>query len=332
MEALRQPWPRTAKILAFDGDMGTAARKKAKPPNHSVPKAAHVSTAANPTPRGQSGAASASPQVQQAQIQPAVRGREVERWSFVTAAVLSALFAGGALLYSVHHDRAALAVASSDEHIEYLISRKLEPLTAQLNQLSGQINQMNLDRNLSRLKKSEQGRPAKAGDQSEALAGIRSNLAVAQKIGQQLPLAEVRQQVQHSPKSGSDYWTTVAAIINYQSYLNQVQHGFPDPKKVAKDCMYATSLPNIRNNVLSGTQHFNDCYVDLDTNGNLIADAVIRNSVVRYHGGNPSFQHAEFVNCVFEISIDTPLQPTRPDLMLALLDSDQINFRLPPPG
>jgi hypothetical protein len=310
MDALQQPRPRSAKILAFDRFMRTTSRKKSQP--------------APPPP----------PAAPQTWWQ---RSRE-------TVNVVSAIFLGLTTLVSVWlaidwHNVANQSI-SSDEHVNLLIDDKLKPLSLQIQTLTAQVNDAlgqlkRIDARVNTLKPDGTNLQVKGRSPGEVLTGIRANLAKAEKRRQQLPVAELvdyKKKVQSIGPSSMDYWTTVAAIINYQSFLNQLQHNAPDPDSVAKPCMFATESPNVRHNVLSGTQHFTNCYVDLDTSSNLIQDAVIKDSVVRYHGGKITFQHAVFINCRFVVDIKGSQEPNRPDLLLALMRSDQINFQLPAAG
>jgi hypothetical protein len=324
MDALQQPGPRSAKILSFDGVMGSSSRKKAKVTVESEQKPALDQA------RGPAAAPKVNDELNQALAQVPNRW---ERWLPIAGSVASVLIAVCALVYTVRHDNAATAAVASDDHVKNLINEKLEPIIAQLNQVTGQLNQMNWQRNISELQRSSQGAPGKElHRQTEVMADLRANLAQAQKLQQKLPLTEVVQEIQQVPTSAKDYWTTVAAIINYQSFLNQLEHNAPDPETVAKPCAFATESPNIRYNTLDGTQHFTDCLVDLDTNANMIENAVIKDSVVRYYGGVITFQHATFINCRFVVDIKASQEPTRPDLLLALMNSDQTNFKLPAAG
>jgi hypothetical protein len=254
--------------------------------------------------------------------------------------VIGSVVAGFALYYTIHRDTVAAASLSSDEHVYRLIDDKLDPvkkdiqgLTAQVNLALGEFNSASLKRNVSELKQGDQSIQAKGNSQSDVMADIRANLVQAQQLRQKLPLTGLVKQIQMVPASAKDYWLTVAAIINYQSYLNQLDHNAPSPDSVAGPCMFVTEgSPNISNNVLFGKHKFKRCIVDLDTSTNTVQDAVIEDSVVRYHGGEVTFKNVLFINCRFIVDIKAPQVPTRPDLLLSLLKSDQSYFRIPNAG
>jgi septal ring factor EnvC (AmiA/AmiB activator) len=66
---------------------------------------------------------------------------------------------------------------------------------------------------------------AKLIDPNRVLATIRSELAIANQSAQKLPqsqLIDYKNAVKDLPNSAHEYWATVAAIINYQSLLNQL--------------------------------------------------------------------------------------------------------------
>jgi hypothetical protein len=316
MDALRQPGPRSETVIVFRGAMGSSSRKKAKQ-TVDLERPPATSSAAEKT------------ETEQKLALPSTPGK-FERWSPICLAALGLLISGAAYWHTVDHERSQAAAASSDEHVKILINEKLDPLIAQLNQVTGQINQMNWQRNLSELKEGPREAPGTANSRSEVMSNLRANLVEAQKLQQKLPLAEAVQRIQEVPNSTQDYWATIASIINYQSYLNQLEGHAPDPNKVARPCPFATASAHISNNELGGTQHFTDCYIDLDTNGNVIDDAIIKDSVVRYHGGNINFKHAVFNNCRFIVELRAPqLRTPARDLLVALLNSDQVNFTLP---
>ena len=177
---------------------------------------------------------------------------------------------------------------------------------------------------------------AKSNNPSDILGSIRADLVKAEKQRQKLPLlkfAAYRKDVEALPPSTTDYWTTVAAIINYQSFLNQLENKAPDPSTVARPCLFVTAGGISNNNTLEGTSRFSRCIVDLDTTTNFVDSAVIRDSVVRYHGGAVTIRHAIFIHCAFILDLkDFPQKPARPDLLRDLLASDQIYFTLPSAG
>jgi hypothetical protein len=145
-----------------------------------------------------------------------------------------------------------------------------------------------------------------------------------------LTLADYRKKVQTLPTSATDYWATVAAIINYQSYVNQMEDKAPDPLQVAKPCPFVTKGGGSHNLVQGGAVPFIGCVVDLDGTQNEVDGAVFENSVIRWHGGTVTIKSATFINCRFVIDIKT--EPARPDLLKRLLASDQTYFTLTTAG
>jgi hypothetical protein len=145
-----------------------------------------------------------------------------------------------------------------------------------------------------------------------------------------MPSASLNEMNQTLPTSATDYWATVAAIINYQSYVNQMGNKAPDPLQVAKPCPFVTKGSGGSNNLIQGAIPFTGCVVDLDGTQNTVEGAVFENSVIRWHGGPVTIKSATFINCRFVIDIKT--EPPRPDLLKQLLASDQIYFTLTAAG
>jgi len=119
-----------------------------------------------------------------------------------------------------------------------------------------------------------------------------------------------------------DYWTTVAAIINYQSLINQMRGEAPDPSKVSKSCLEFFKIS------LFERTGFSQCNVTLDTNA--FKDVTFRDSVVEYHGGQTYLENVEFINCTFKLNLaSAPIILTQSGLLLALLDSaDQKTIKI----
>jgi hypothetical protein len=136
-------------------------------------------------------------------------------------------------------------------------------------------------------------------------------------------LAQYKRTVRTVPTSTTEYWATVAAIINYQSHLNQMNGLAPDPAKIAKPCF----APSVSNVAFIGVQ-FNSCVVYLGANQ--YHDVLFQNSVIHYDGRPISLTDVTFINCRFVLELtERPTRPAEKDLLLALLDSsDQQNVRV----
>jgi hypothetical protein len=102
-------------------------------------------------------------------------------------------------------------------------------------------------------------------------------LSVPQEI-----LTDVRQKLSDADPRTPEFWVTVAAVINYQSLLDQLNGNAPDPTKVSKACEGMTEGSG-GHNYFSGIR-IGGCIVDLDTN-DTFSNVVISDSVIRYSGG-----------------------------------------------
>ncbi|MHB8215840.1 MAG: hypothetical protein ACYDDS_07150 [Candidatus Sulfotelmatobacter sp.] len=131
-------------------------------------------------------------------------------------------------------------------------------------------------------------------------------------------LADYKNAVRAAPKSASEYWTTIAAIINYQSFIDQIQGYAPDPSKVAGICSGLTNGSGGHNLLRGGM--IQNCVVDLDTNS--FIGMTFKNSVIRYSGGKVILTNVRFENCRFILNISSDIPtviPTRDHLLFALL-------------
>jgi len=229
-----------------------------------------------------------------------------------------------------------------DEHTNTLIDAKLNPATEKVNdhvdrkvdELSKKIDALS-DR-VSRIegslgkrvaavetKTNQQISLARVMDPAHTLTTIRAELNVARASGKLLSVSDLddyRNAVQALPGSAREYWTTAAAIINYQSLVNQA-NGAPDPFKVSRLCLGLTSQGSV---VVSNSLHvggtYSNCVVDLDTNG--FKDVVFKDSVIRYRGGKTVLVNVDFQNCTFVLDLP-PEAPAHPEVIRTLLASDQ---------
>lgn len=158
--------------------------------------------------------------------------------------------------------------------------------------------------------------PPKPTETSE-LSNIRATVQMAEAQRTILPpsqIAKYKDTLRAMSPSVGQYWATAAAIINYQSLVNQVNHQAPDPTQVAKPCY----LENARNNVFRNDD-FADCVFVLDNE--TLEHTTLRDSVVIYHGGSVTLADAKFVNCRFVLDFTDREIPARTDLLLTLLAS-----------
>jgi hypothetical protein len=157
----------------------------------------------------------------------------------------------------------------------------------------------------------------------EAIEVILAGTQNAQKSGKPLPVSLLRGYKQalrdfsRGASSSQDFWTAAAAVINYQSFLDQRDGSAPDPLKVSHSCL-ATRNELSGGNVFGGMT-FSDCVVDLDTQ---VFDRVLfRNSVIRYKGGIAHLSNVQFINCRFLLELPRSTLPQQPSLLLAILNS-----------
>jgi hypothetical protein len=258
------------------------------------------------------------------------------QWASVCIAAVAALVSISAIGLTIYWHSAASASANADEHVERLISKHLEPINQRLDHLAEQVNDAlgqlkRIDEEIQRRRSiNEKPLLSKSATPNQILAAIRTKLRAAEKTKTALPdaaLINYRKTVQALPNSEKDYWTTVAAIINYQSFLNRTFGNAPDPAKVSHPCLGLTAGSG-SDNVIQGYR-IAHCVVDLDTTHNVLEDLVIRDSVVRYHGGPVALRNVVFVNCSFVLDpANFPNNPAQPGLLLSLLDSDQKQIKL----
>jgi hypothetical protein len=288
---------------------------------------------------------------------PATRERSHENTAQRGALILAGLaFVGllANLALNMYLHYAAGQAQASDNHIKQLIGDQVNPelkshdadLGKRMVGLSGKIDGLSvrlshvegsLDRRVSSLETqaARQASLAKLQGPGRSLALIRAEIELADMSGKLLAasdLADYRNVALELPPSANEYWTTLAAIINYQSKLNQMSGEAPDPLKISKACGGLTNNENMRN---PGNSYMNErltnCVIDLD-NESLLGVTVV-NSVIRYSGGPVNLNDVRFLNCRFILSVDVKTKPANSGLLLALLDSpDQKDIRLNEPA
>jgi hypothetical protein len=232
---------------------------------------------------------------------------------------------------------------ASDDHVKVLIDAKLnpaadkindhidkkvDPLSQKIDDLSERVSRLEgpLTKRVSQLETrvDQQASLAKVINPRFALATIRSVIQAALTSAKILPVSDLvtyKNAVQALPTDAYEYWTTAADIINYESFVDQLNHHAPDPTAVSHPCAYGlTGAVGTFHNTYRQSA-FANCIVDLDTN---VFDTVIfRNSVIRYHGGPVFLDNVQFVNCrfVLDIPASAPANPERDRLLMTLLES-----------
>lgn len=152
------------------------------------------------------------------------------QWASACIASLAALVSAISLLLTLHWHNAAAASTTADDHVQVLIDKRLDPINQRLDHLTEQVNDV-----VGQLKRI---------DEENRLANIRTALQVATDTKKLVPPAEMvryRNTISALPSSAKDYWTTVAAIINYQSLLNRMLNLAPDPSAVSRPCLELTA-------------------------------------------------------------------------------------------
>ena len=258
------------------------------------------------------------------------------------AAFVTLLIGAGNIYLITHYRSTDSQSKASDEHINSLIDNKLGSteqridqhtdeqvgkLTQQLNSLSERVG--NLYGLLGRVSKLESDTSknqslARLIDPNRILATIRTEIELAENKSVPLPqttLVDYKNAIQTLPNSARSYWETVAAIINYQSKINQLSGKAPDPARVSQKCLFLTSDPNIHiSNSEVGNDTYTNCIVDLDA-GVAFSHIVFRDSVIRYSGGPTHIDNVRFVNCNFQLNVQTKKAPVNIEMLLALLNS-----------
>ncbi len=283
------------------------------------------------------------PETPQGGYHPTTHGNWAQ-WTAIIVALLIGLATLGTTLW--FHFTAQQSLVA-DEHVNGLVDAKLNPAVKEMSKslggrLSGIDHKLNdMDQRLSRLEgrfqqqDAEQKKIAAQLERQESLARlinpsrllatIRAELQVAQANGRILPasdLADYRNAMRELPASAYEYWSTVAAIINYQSLLNQMSGEAPNPSKISRPCGMVTTGDGLfsEGNVIVH-QVISECVVDLDTE--VFQDVTFKDSVIRYHGGPTILDKVTFINCTFLLDLKASQSPTHPEVLRSLLDSDQ---------
>jgi len=162
-------------------------------------------------------------------------------------------------------------------------------------------------------------------DPRRVLATIRAEIQLASEGSRVLPVSDIedyKNTLRYLPSSLADYWSTVAAVVNYQSLLNQLSHEAPDPAKVARDCGFIT------NSTIIGPRVIPDCVAYLDSN--IFVMVTFKDSVIHYHGGPVGLRNVTFDNCRFILEIPPNTRTPQVNFLDALLKSpDQKKVKVP---
>jgi len=260
------------------------------------------------------------------------------------AQALAAAVAVLALALTLYFRYSESAAKSADEHVDKLIEDKLKTATKDINssiekqlgpvndklsklildvgQLQGRFQQLDSGQKKLGNRIAQQESLSKLQDPNRILATIRAEIQSAVAEKRELPsseLADYRNAIHALPPSAANYWVTAAAIINYQSLLNQLSGEAPDPATVSKPCGMLTSGNGMMSfgNTFSGS--LQRCIVDLDNQ--TFRNVTFQDSIVRYHGGPVSLINVSFVNCRFVLAISGASPPARPELLFTILDS-----------
>jgi len=326
MQAVAEQTSVSPKVIVFRTRMGTQAPIPPDPqPNHDV-EGWH-----NPVVHGSRAAIAAA-----------------------VFACIAAIAAGGTFYVNWSNRSDQKTQQTKDQFktdVNTLIDAKLNPVVKAVNdhtddkfgELSNQIHALDvriarlegpLTNRVSKLetRADQQGSLAKLIDPNRILGTIRTELQVAQASGKLLPVSDLndyRNAIQALPSSAREYWITAAAIINYQSLVNQMSGEAPDPSKVSRPCRGLTNEGGMHsfNNQFIGVP-ISNCVVDLDTQ--TFRNITFQNSVIRYNGGPTSLVNVTFMHCTFILNLKAQTKPANTNFLMALLEStnqETVSFR-----
>lgn len=254
----------------------------------------------------------------------------------VTAVVISLVLGAVNLWLTYNWHNEAGQSKASDDHMNKLIDDKLDPklekINERLDQLTKELGQI---QGTLRIYTTAQERLTWRSDQQialsnmtqpkrteQALAVIRIEVGKAQATKQPLAasaIADYRAAVRDLPDTAAGYWKTVAAVINYQSFLDQKAGSAPGPRSVARPCAGLTEGLGTSNTFRNIT--ISKCVLDLDITHDVLENVTIRNSVIRYHGGPVTVHNAVFIDCYFDVDLTKSPNPSQTQLLRAILSS-----------
>jgi hypothetical protein len=168
---------------------------------------------------------------------------------------------------------------------------------------------------------------ARVQNPDQTLAFIKATLKTADESKRVLPASDVidyKNSVALLPSSSRGYWETLAAVVNYRSFVDQIGGHAPDPEKVSRMCTLFSQQDDrgnvsFGNTVEGGTVH--NCVVDLDSQRYI--GVVFINCVVRYNGGPTQIKNVKFVNCRFLLNLASTKTPVGRNFLFAILNSSQ---------
>jgi hypothetical protein len=225
-----------------------------------------------------------------------------------------------------------------DQRITANISPKLDDITSRLAKLEGwkdgiqaKVRVLGESQKQLRNKLTQQEAINRLENPRRILATIRAEIQTAEVNHLVLPASQLndyRNAIRVLPSSAFEFWATVAAIINYQSLVNQMSGEAPNPSEVSRPCAGLTNSGNMKSygNRFS-YEVFTNCFVDLDTES--FDNVTFKNSVIRYHGGEVHLRATRFINCSFLLDLSSvKAKPAKPALILALMESDQKTVKI----
>jgi hypothetical protein len=209
------------------------------------------------------------------------------------------------------------------------VATGVRPMQTELDRLNATIKGVAEDQ---RKLRGQQEALNRLQDPDRILAIIRAQVQLAGNANKILPVSDVadfKNALDFVPASAREYWTTVAAVVNYQSLVNQLTGKAPDPSKVSRPCAGLTEGSG-GNNFFGGFV-FRGCVVDLDSTLNTLSNVTFADSVIRYHGGRTDLRNVRFLNCRFILDLRPDGKPpTRERFVMALLKSpDQTSITVP---
>jgi len=225
------------------------------------------------------------------------------------------------------NERSAADSENLNNRIAKEVGRELEPVNQQLHTLNQDIGKIKDNLRIARTTPPGSSplvafsgmSPRELATSLPALRKALERPPQSDSTSEEKALRTVSQRLGEMDGGAPGYWTTVAAIINYQSLVNQLRGIAPDPSLISRPCAGLT-MGTGGGNTISGFT-VRGCLVDLDTTFNKLVNITFRDSVVRYHGGAVDLQNVTFVNCRFELIIPPDTTPKRPNVLRAILGS-----------
>jgi hypothetical protein len=217
-----------------------------------------------------------------------------------------------------------LAAQINQGVLDQKIADKVAPVSKQLDSIGATVDAIRQGQAQLTQRLDQQQALARIDNPERIFAIIQVEIRIAQTSSRPIPstqLVDYKNALRTLSSSSSEYWRTVATIINYQSFLNQRNGNAPNPQSVAKPCLGLTNQDDLtsKHNSYDGIL-ISNCVVDLDTQ--TFTRVSFRDAVVRYRGAPTTLRDVTFVNCRFVLDLPPGLRaPAQPRLLLALLNS-----------